>query len=168
MAGGFATLSGRFWRLLSLRWQREPLASGAHLTGGRWNARGTPAIYFGVDHATAIAEYHQALVQPGTLVGYDIKATAVVDLCNASMRADLDIGDDVPTCEWRLIHAVEAQEPPSWTVAQRLIEAGAHGALVPSVQREGGVNLVLWRWSADGSVGAKVTAIDPHGDLHAR
>ena len=167
MAGGFATLSGRFWRLLSLRWQREPLGSGAHLTGGRWNALGTPAIYFGSDHATAIAEYHQALVQPGTLVAYDIEASAIVDLCNAVTRADLKVADDVPGCEWRLIHAVEKREPPSWAVARRLIGAGAQGALVPSVQREGGVNLVLWRWSADGSDGAKVTAIDPHGELRS-
>lgn len=165
MTGGFATLSGRFWRLLSLRWQREPLGSGAHLTGGRWNALGTPAIYFGADHATAIAEYHQALVQPGTLVAYDIEANAIVDLCDPATRADLGVADDVPSCEWRLIYAVQKRDPPSWAVAQRLVEAGVQGALVPSVQRRCGVNLVLWRWSADGSAGAQVTAIDPHGDL---
>ena len=30
-------LTGRFWRMLGVRWQRRPYDSGSHLTGGRWN-----------------------------------------------------------------------------------------------------------------------------------
>ena len=37
-------LTGRFWRMLGVRWQRRPYDSGSHLTGGRWNPVGTPVI----------------------------------------------------------------------------------------------------------------------------
>ena len=46
-----------------------------------------------------------------------------------------------------------------------MIGIGADGALVPSVQHPGGVNFVLWKWSATTDDGANIQLIDPHGDL---
>jgi RES domain-containing protein len=158
-----ATLQGRFWRMLGIRWQRSPLGSGAHLTGGRWNRQGQSALYLSLDHSTAIAEYNQAFVRPGTLVEYDISAGAIADFTdNARLRAH-DIEEAALTSLWREIRDLEGRTPPSWELADALIAAGAEGALVPSVQHRGGTNLVLWRWG--GEAGAEVRVIDPERDL---
>ena len=65
-----APLQGRYWRMLGVRWQRRPLESGSHRTGGRWNPMGMPALYLSADYVTAIVEMHQELVRPGTLAAY--------------------------------------------------------------------------------------------------
>lgn len=162
----FTIVDARFWRVLSVRWQRAPLSgAGAATSGGRWNRLGSDALYLAADHATAIAEFHQRLVRPGTLAAFDIASSAIVDLCDPALCAELRVADDVLRNAWRTVYAVEHGVPPSWILADRLIAAGADGALVPSAQRRGGTNLVLWRWSADGDAGARVKVIDPLGDL---
>jgi RES domain-containing protein len=156
-------LRGRFWRMLSVRWQGDPLASGSHLTGGRWNRIGAKALYLSSSHGAAIAEYHRAFVRPGTLIAYDVEARAIADLTKPE---DESLGAAVAealSSEWLRIADIEAGTPPGWRLADRLIEVGAEGALVPSVQNPGGTNLVLWRWGTAG--GAKVRLIDPEGDL---
>lgn len=152
-------LNSRFWRMLGIRWQGRPFDSGAHLTGGRWNPPGTPALYLSADYTTAIMEMHQDLVRPGTLVAFDVAAPAIADLTAADPA--------VTACLWRAIHRIERGIPPSWTLADRLIAAGADGALVPSVQNRGGVNLVLWRWHDAGinGDGAALTLVDPERAL---
>ena len=152
-------LAGRYWRMLGVRWQHSPFASGAHLTGGRWNPMGTRALYLSADYNTAIQEMHQDLVRPATLVAFDLEAAAIADLR----------GDD-PTVlfsPWRTIFKVEGGVPPSWALARQLIDAGAEGALAPSVQHRGGTNLVLWRWrdAAGGGDGARLTLLDPERSL---
>ena len=157
-------LHGRFWRMLGIRWQRRPYDSGSHLTGGRWNAPGTPALYLSADYNTAIQEMHQDLIRPGTLVAFDLAAGRVADLTTWDPA--------VTACLWREIHMIRRETPPSWTLAQALIAAGAQGALVPSVQHRGGRNLVLWRWRKAGAgeedgagEGAALTLLDPEALL---
>jgi RES domain-containing protein len=149
--------------MLGVRWQHLPCKSGSHRTGGRWNPPGVPALYLSADHATAIAEMHQDLVRPGTLVAFDLTARAIADL----RAVDSAIGQ----CAWREIYKIEGSTPPSWPLAEELIAAGAEGALVPSVQYRGGVNLVLWRWhdaAAGRGDGAALTLVDPEADLVRR
>lgn len=165
----FAGVDARFWRLLSIRWQRQPLSGdGAKQTGGRWNRPGLPALYLAADHATAIAEFHQQLVRPGTLAGYDVRSAAIADFTDEAQLEIVGIDAQVLHCRWRTIFAVEGKIPPTWPLADRLIEAGAHGALVPSAQNPGGTNLVLWRWSDGAGEGARVRLVDPEGDLRRR
>jgi RES domain-containing protein len=152
-------LSGRYWRMLGIRWQKRPFESGSHLTGQRWNGPGVAALYLSPDHDTAIQEMHQNLVRPGTLVAFDVEATAIADLS--------DVDPAVTLCAWRTIHQINKAVPPSWTLADQLIAAGADGALVPSAQNKGGTNLVLWRWH-DGrgpGDGAALSLIDPDAAL---
>lgn len=156
------SLEGRYWRMLGIRWQRRPFESGSHLTGQRWNPPGTPALYLAADYNTAVQEMHQDLVRPGTLVAFDVKASAIADLTAAEPSITL--------CDWRTIYGVAKGTPPSWALAQELIGAGAEGALVPSAQNRGGVNLVLWRWH-DAAVpgdGACLTLLDPEKALLGR
>lgn len=135
--------------------------------GGRWNRPGQAALYLSVDHGTAIAEFHQSLVRPGTLIGYDIKSAAVADLTAATVFDQLSIDAAIVTCEWRKVWKIDRVDPPTWYLVDRLCAAGADGALFPSQAQSGGVNLVLWRWSALGSDGAVVRPIDPDAELVA-
>ena len=157
-----APLTGRFWRMLGIRWQHRPFESGSHRTGGRWNPVGTPALYLSADYNTAIAEMHQDIVRPGTLVAFDVEADAVADLTGADPA--------IAGCLWRDLHAVQRVTPPAWTLALELIAAGAAGAVVPSAQLRGGRNLVLWRWHEAGQEGsgAALTLLDPEAVLTGR
>ncbi len=162
----FSPVDSRFWRMLGVRWQHDPLSGGgAAITGGRWNRRGQPALYLSTDHGTAVAEFHQDLIRPGTLTPYDVVSEAIVDLTDIAVRSAVAIADTDLSADWKTIVAVDRGTPPGWRHADALIGAGADGALFPSRQVAGATNLVLWRWSIDGSDGARVTAIDPHGDL---
>ncbi|HEU0043825.1 RES family NAD+ phosphorylase [Sphingomonas sp.] len=159
MPDALRRLSGRYWRMLGVRWQRRPFESGSHVTGGRWNPMGTPALYLSADYTTAIEEAHRDLVRPGTLVAFEVEATAIADLTQAEPA--------IVACDWRTIFALKKGTPPSWQLAHELIAAGAEGALVPSVQNRGGTNLVLWRWrDAEGEgEGARLTLLDPDAVL---
>lgn len=151
--------------MLSPRWQHDPMSgAGAARAGGRWNAAGTPALYFSADHATAIAEYMQALIHPGTLAPYDVEADNILDLTDPAVRAASGIEDSILTLPWRRIRDIERAVPASWSLAQKALAGGFNGCLVPSMQRKG-VNLVLWCWNNDS---AKITLIDPAGDLQSR
>lgn len=80
-------LSCPLWRMLTIRYQRDPLSGeGARLHGGRWNALGQAALYLGTNHATAIAEFYQGLAKPGTLAPYRLNATAIADLTDGQGR----------------------------------------------------------------------------------
>ena len=151
--------------MLSPRWQHEPLSgAGAARAGGRWNPSGTPALYLSADHGTAIAEYMQALIHPGTLAPYEVEANAILDLTDSTVRASSRIDDSVLTLPWRRIRDIERTVPPSWALATAALGAGFDGCLVPSVQAKG-VNLVMWRWNKEG---AKVSLVDPTDELRAR
>jgi RES domain-containing protein len=165
----FVSVDAIFWRMLSIRWQQKPLESGSHITGQRFNRLGQRAMYFGIDHASAIDEFHQSVVRPGTLAGYRIVTSKVADLRDRATLAALGVQPADLDCEWRAIAMIDRGVPPSWNVADRAIAAGAVGAIVPSFQQGGGTNLVLWSWhdAALGGEGAAVTLQDPHGELHS-
>lgn len=157
------------WRMLTIRHQRDPLSGeGARRLGGRWNAKGTPALYLAVDPATAVAEFYQGLPKPGTLAPYRLEARAIADLTDgkgAPRDATVEHGC---LAAWKAMAARPDRTPPSWDLASSLIANGAEGALVPSVQNRGGTCLVLWRWHAvnDGSdEGALLTLLDPERSL---
>lgn len=122
-----------------------------------------PALYLSADHGTAIAEYMQALIHPGTLAPYDVEADNILDLTDAAVRAASGVDETMLTLPWRRIRDVERAVPTSWMLAQQACAAGFDGCLVPSIQGKG-VNLVLWRWGAEG---AKVEVVDPAGDLNS-
>ena len=114
--------------------------------------------------ATAIAEYEQDLgIRPGTLCAYDVAVAGVVDLCDAGVCASAGVTLTDLRGSWKRIAFIDNGRPSSWDIARRLFEAGAAGVRVPSVQRVGGANLVLWRWND--AAERTVAALDPLGDL---
>jgi RES domain-containing protein len=167
-----APLACPLWRMLPLRYQFAPFSGeGARLYGGRWNPRGTPALYLATDHGSAVAEFYQGLAKPGTLAPYRLDASHIADLTDGrGGPADAAVEHGL-TANWKAMAARADRTPPSWTLAADLIAAGAQGALIPSVQNRGGTNLVLWRWydgAAGEGEGAALTLLDPEGALGTR
>lgn len=157
-------LDGRFWRIVAPRWAHDPLSGdGAARHGGRWNRPGAGTLYLSHEVETAFAEYQQELgTRPGTFVAYDVAGAAVFDLTDVSTLAALGLTEGDLTAPWKALAFVRRLAPPGWLAADRLA-AVADGLLVPSVQRSGGINLVLWRWNS--GTGPLVTFHDPVGDL---
>ena len=122
------------------------------------------ALYVSVELTTAVAEYEQDLgIRPGTFCAYDVMADGILDLCDDAVLDACGIRPADRFCAWKAILLIHHQRPPTWDLADRLIAGGASGALVPSDQAKGGVNLVLWRWNDSPS--RTVIALDPMRDL---
>lgn len=158
-------LEGRWFRLLTPRWAHAPLSGqGAAITGGRLNRPGRGALYLSAELETAWAEYQQTgyLPRPGTVAVYEVRA-AVADLGDPAVLAAAEADEEALRCPWRAMWRLEGREPPSWGLVDRLIAAGAQGAVYPSAVRPAGRNLVLWQDGVERP--AKVAVIDPQGDL---
>jgi RES domain-containing protein len=161
----FRTITARFWRVLAPRRAQQPLSGeGAARHGGRWNPRGLPALYMSADLITAVAEYEQDIgVRPGTFCAFDVRIDRIVDLTRLDALAACGVDPADRFAPWKTMFLVRHETPPGWRIADRLIQAGANGILVPSVQFRSGTNLVLWRWN-DAPV-REVVALDPQTDL---
>jgi RES domain-containing protein len=122
------------------------------------------ALYMSAELTTAVAEYEQDIgIRPGTFCAYDVNADGVVDLTSASVLKGLAIDPTELLAPWKALLLVMRREPPGWRIARTLMELGANGAVVPSVQSAGGTNLVLWRWNDVPE--RTVVTLDPQTDL---
>ena len=154
-------LAGRWLRIMTPRWAHAPLSGeGARRTGGRFNRPGQAALYLSEDVATAWAEYQQmgSLPRPGLAAVYEVRAERVAELALPGEPLPPDLG-----CPWRKLWRIDHVEPPTWPAVDRLIAAGAQGAVYPSVARPAGRNLVLWLDGPD--VPAEIGVVDPADDL---
>jgi RES domain-containing protein len=162
-------LQARAYRAHDTRWSFAPTSgAGAAINGGRFNAKGTPALYLSLDPITALAECTQGFTRrmlPLTLCEYAVDCAPVADLtgndgCTAHGIAPADL-----VCAW--MTAQPGGKPaPSQRAATMLAASGYAGALVPSFVpgiAAGAINLVLWRWSEDWPV--RVMVHDPDGRL---
>jgi RES domain-containing protein len=161
--------AGLVYRAHNPRWAYAPTSGeGAARHGGRFNARGTPALYTALDPKTAWMEAQQGMpfkAQPLTLVAYRVDCERVVDLTDPSVRAALGLAEDTLACPWEDL-ASRGVTPPTWTLAKELIQAGHQGILVPSFApgtEAAERNLVLWRWSDRPP--CRVQVIDDFGRL---
>jgi RES domain-containing protein len=153
------------YRFLTPKWAHLPASgAGAAQNGGRFNRPGFEAIYLAADVDTALAEYRQgaSIVPPGTLVAYRLDLAEVVDF-----SAGYDPETWPPlwaqwACDWKAIARIDDKVPPTWTIADRLIEEGRRGLLFPSTRQAGGINLVVFVTNL-----AEADSIEPH-DPEAR
>jgi RES domain-containing protein len=144
--------TGTLYRALNPRWMREPLSGeGARRHGGRFNAKGTAALYTALSPEGAIAEANQAgrPFEPITLVAYEADVAPVLDTADPALLAREGIAADVLSADdWRL-RMREDGVSDGQRLATRLIAAGWAGMIVPSFAkgvRAGSRNLVLWHW----------------------
>lgn len=151
------------------RWSFDPHSgAGAARFGGRFNPVGVDALYTSLRLETAWLEAQQGFpfkAQPMTLCAYEVDCADVVDLTDPATLAELGIAADHLACPWEDM-AARGVKPPSWLLAERLIEAGHAGALVrsfaPGTATED-VNAVFWRWSNEPP--HKVRVVDHHERL---
>jgi RES domain-containing protein len=154
---------GTLYRALNPLYAREPLSGrGAQLYGGRFNAKGVPALYLTLDVQTAIREANQVgSLQPTTLVAYDADIDDVFDSRDVGALAahGLTPGDLAATT-WR-DEMRSTGRSKTQSFAADLFDSGHSGLLVRSFARgstETDLNLVLWRWEAVGR--CRLTVVD--------
>ena len=151
------------------RWAFKPLSGdGAAIRGARFNPKGMPALYLGLDVITAVKEANQGFahkINPCVLCSYEVACDDIADLRTAATRDKESVLLDDLACPWFAMLAA-GEEPPSWEVARRLFGEGNAGILVPSFA-SGATgddhNLVLWRW--DENRPHQVRVFDPSGRL---
>lgn len=160
--------AGKLYRALNPLRAREPLSGrGAALHGGRFNPRGTAALYTSLSVMTALREAHQVGdLQPVTLVAYDADIEAIFDGRDTEALAEQAMdAQALADPGWR--DAMRAHgEAPTQAFARRLIAQGWRGLLVPSYARGAGaddLNIVLWQWGEE--VPARLTLIDDENRL---
>jgi len=143
---------GLLYRALNPIWAREPLSGeGARRFGGRFNPKGTSALYTSLSIMTAIREANQiGTLQPTTLVAYQADLDPIFDATEADALKDHNLRpDDLAADDWR-IRMHEDGKAPTQIFAEQLIRQGYCGMLVPSFVKgatEADRNLVLWKWS---------------------
>jgi RES domain-containing protein len=160
---------GLAYRAHDPRWSFRPLSGeGGAVHGGRFNPKGTPALYVALDPMTAIKEAAQGFArkfEPCVLCTYEIDCEDVVDLRSEKTRRAARTSREDMACAW-FADAAAGREPASWRLARSLIAEGAAGLIAPSFVAGtvvGDVNLVLWDWSD--RLPHKVTVFDPSGRL---
>lgn len=159
---------GLLYRALNPVYARDPLSgAGAARYGGRFNARGRPALYASLAPDTAIREANQiGFLQPTTLVAYHADIAPVFDATDpAAVRGQGLAPAALADPAWR--NAMNRGAPvPTQEFAEHLIVAGYVGLLVPSFAAGAtptDLNLVLWRWK--GGEGTRLELIDDEGRL---
>ncbi|MTI15955.1 RES domain-containing protein [Rhodobacteraceae bacterium RKSG542] len=145
---------GLLYRALNPVYAREPLSGeGARRFGGRFNAKGTPALYTSAALTTAIKEANQVgHLQPTTVVAYKADINPLFDGSDRSALAEFDMTPELlAAADWRdrmLLDGIA----PTQVFAQRLIGGGYAGLVIPSFVRGAEAhdrNVVLWKWGAD-------------------
>jgi len=159
---------GKLFRALNPFYAREPLSGrGAELHGGRFNGKGTPALYCSLSVMTALREANQVgNLQPTTLVCYEAEIEGIFDTRDdgALHAAGMDTAA-LSDASWR-DQVRTAGEARSQTFASRLIAEDHSGLLVRSFApgaTDEDINLVLWRWGATSP--ARLVLIDDEGRL---
>lgn len=165
----FVRLRTTVYRGHNPRWSFAPESGeGAAQYGGRFNPQGTQALYTSQRPETAWLEAQQGFAykaQPLTLCAYAVDCAHILDLTAVETRRAAGIVDTDLDCAWEAMTG-RGETPPSWRTAERLIEAGCAGIIVPSfavgaTARD--INVVFWSWSR--RLPHRVRVIDDDGRL---
>ena len=159
---------GKLYRALNPVYAREPLSGrGAELYGGRFNAKGVPALYLSLSVVTALREANQVgNLQPTTLVAYDADIDELFD-CRDALALQ-DQGMDAATLaemSWR-DQMKTTGEATTHAFAGRLMASGHMGLIVRSYATGSSaddMNVVLWKWGD--RLPSRLTLIDDENRL---
>ena len=147
--------TGPLYRALNPVYAREPLSGrGAELYGGRFNAKGTPALYTALDPAGALREANQVgSLQPTVLVSYKADLGPVFDTRNTGLLKQHGMSEAALAApNWRT-EMLNGRIVPTQDFAAGLIADDFAGLLIRSFANgasETDFNIVLWRWTGDG------------------
>lgn len=146
--------SGPLFRALNPLYAREPLSGrGAELYGGRFNPKGTPALYTALDPATALREANQVgSLQPTILVSYRADLGPILDTRDRDALEARDMSPEaLADPGWRAA-MLDGRAVPTQDFARALIAEGFAGLVVRSFAKgatEANLNIVLWRWTGE-------------------
>lgn len=159
---------GKLYRALNPIYGREPLSGrGAELYGGRFNPKGTSALYCSLSVLTAIREANQiGNLQPTTLVAYEADIDRIFDSRDLTALTTFDMDENgLADATWRDQMKTRGRSTTQ-AFAARLLQAGCNGLLVRSFapgSTAADLNLVLWIWADEDS--ARLSLIDDEGRL---
>jgi len=149
--------AGPLYRALNPVYAREPLSGrGAELFGGRFNEKGTPALYTALDPAGALREANQVgSLQPTMLVSYHADLGPIFDTRDACEFKQRGMSEHtLADPGWRT-KMLDGSPVPTQEFARALIADGFAGLLIRSFAKGASTtdfNIVLWRWSGIGCV----------------
>ena len=92
-----------FYRAHTPEWASMPTSgAGAAKNGGRWNAKGRPALYMSFDPLTAVKEANQQVLDfiPVTLVRYQVSGGLIADYSDPQLRETHKLDDDLMDQPW--------------------------------------------------------------------
>jgi RES domain-containing protein len=153
-----SSFTGPAFRMHNPVWAWSPMSKqGAVITGGRFNPKGSPALYFGLSLKSCMAEISGGistkLVDPQILCSYQVKIDGLIDLRT-------DDYYEIFSAPWRLLK-LQKLEPPGWKLYKAATEfPNIKGFIVPSYQVKGESNLVLVHWKQE-----EVKIHDPDGRM---
>lgn len=149
----FTHFIGLVYRGHNPRWSFDPTSGdGAEIHGGRFNPKGTAALYTSTRPETAWLEAQQGFpykTQPLTLCTYEVESADILDLTDPPTRNAVGTSLAELGCAWEEM-ASRGEPPPSWRIAERLIKAGCAGIMVPSFAHGAtgrDINVIFWDWT---------------------
>ncbi len=146
-----STYSGKLYRAFNPIYAREPMSGeGARRYGGRFNPKGTAALYCSLSILTAVREANQVgNLQPTMLISYDAEIEGVFDSRDeAALQIEGMDAAALSATTWR-DEMKSKGEARTQTFARNLITKGYCALLVRSFApgaSEHDFNLVLWQW----------------------
>lgn len=140
-------IRGTFYRAIDPNFREFAIAGSR--SADRYSRAHEPTLYLSssVDGVEAAMIAHKdARSAALEIIEIDVEASRIVDLrdANALEAAGIDLAHAV--APWQDI-AAAGGTPSSWTVRDRLLEAGANGLIDPSRKSPGLWHLVLFRWN---------------------
>lgn len=159
--------TGPLYRALNPVYARAPLSGrGAELYGGRFNAKGTPALYTSLDPTTALREANQVgSLQPTILVSYTADLGPIFDTRDQVGLEQYGMTEAMlADSAWRM-KMLDSQSVPTLNFAGSLIADGFAGLLIRSFAKGASAsdfNIVLWNWIIEGCV---LTVVDDEDRL---
>lgn len=162
-------VQGPAFRAHNPEWAFLPTSGeGAAQRGGRFNPKGTPALYLSLSPECAIFEAMHALpgaLEPMTLCEYALDVDRIADLTDDDVLDHFQVTLDVLSSDW-LETASEGGTPPTWQLAQTIIAAGYNGIRVPAFASNapnGSNNIALYNWGPKPPT--KCVVYDPNNRL---
>ena len=125
---------GKLYRALNTIFAQEPLSGrGAAHCGGRFNAKGAPALHLSLSVVTALREANQVgNLQPTTLVSYDAEIETIFDCRDIAALAADDLTADALAAPTRRDEMKAIGEAKTQSFARRLMSPGYNGLVVRS------------------------------------
>ena len=141
-------IHGTFYRAIDPRFRANAITGSR--SAGRYSRPSQPTLYLSssIDGVEAEMIAHKD-DRPAALqvLRLKVEASCIVDLRDTASLATIGINSADAARPWQE-EARTGGTPQSWTVRDRLVEAGANGLIDPSRKRPGLWHLVLFRWNS--------------------